>query len=180
MAATKGTRAPALPASASITSSGCLALIRFPASPSRVFWGRPAEGVTGLPQQLRLCRQGPAVLGARGEARVCKNKADATHGGARDFGDPAPAGRAASADYPSLSLTRAKAGGHVDGDTSLSLLPSSFPRFGQGILEGTQSRPILAEQAPQGTHSTLGYLETSSACGLVAPLPNHRARGHVP
>lgn len=69
MAATKGTRAPALPASASITSSGCLVLIRFPPpSPGRVFSGWPAEGVTGLPQAAPHVQAGTGSSGGKEEA----------------------------------------------------------------------------------------------------------------
>lgn len=48
----------------------------------------------------------------------------------------------------------------MDGDTSLSFLPFSFPCSGQGTPEGTESTPILAGQGPRRNAALLGYRES--------------------
>lgn len=139
-AATKGTRAPASLASASITSSGCLVLIRFPSFSRPGVWRPSCRG--GCPSSSWVQAEPAAVV-----ARRRWKSAEIKMGGPQDSDNPAPASPSAGI-ILHTTCPRLKTGGYMGGNTSL------VPAL--DTPEDTQSITILAGQAPCGTCSPCG------------------------
>lgn len=135
-AATKGTRAPASPASASITSSGCLVLIRFPSFSRPGVWGPSCRG--GCPSSSWMQAEPAAVVGRRRW-----KSAEIRMEGPPDSGNPAPPASPSAGIILHTACPRLKTGGYRGGNTSF------FPAL--DTPEDTQSIAILAGQAPCGT-----------------------------